>query len=127
MLCPWPDFKIIVLSSRIGNFLTQNNRRTRILRWPGQTKKWGEWGSEETLLWLTFLPSGKIGWIIRFFSSKFVIFVKCFKNSTGNAGQLSLCYWNIKKSELSMKKIPGQGNPHDKPELWRIWASPKMI
>ena len=26
-----------------------------------------------------------------------------------------------------MKKIPGQGNPHDKPELWRIWASPKMI
>ena len=32
----WPDLKKIVLSSRIRNFKTQNNRRTRISRWLGR-------------------------------------------------------------------------------------------
>ena len=49
----WPDFKKIVLSSRIGNFSTQNNRRTRIPRWLGReneenvarTRNWCGWPS----------------------------------------------------------------------------------
>jgi len=32
----WPDFQKIVLSSIIGNVLTQNNRRKRIPRWLGR-------------------------------------------------------------------------------------------
>ena len=41
------------LSSKIRNFQTHNNQRTRI----SGTRKWGERGSDKKLMWLAFLPS----------------------------------------------------------------------
>jgi len=108
----WPDLKKIVLSSRIGNYLTQNNQRRRIPRWleweneenVARTRSWCGWPSSPPWTELNHLSYCLMFAIVIFFYS-FVCFRFKFKifNHSLRSG-IRILNLNLKKSKNSSFK-----------------------